>query len=67
MSDTNAYEIVKYVVVENAGQDNEIVVKRGTYAECERYIDFKYNDAEYDTLGVDIMGELEDGSLTTEI
>ena len=57
-----------YAIVQNAGQDNERVIKRfESYDDAISYLSRNFYDDEIEELGVDIMGVYENGMMTTEI
>lgn len=56
-----------WVIIENAGQDNENeVADFKTSLEASRYMKSYYYDSEIDELNVQIMKRQDDGTLTTE-
>lgn len=64
ISRATAFNPLPWVIVENAGTDNEnIVIDFATFREACNYIDRNYTD---DDCPADIMRRRDDGVLTTE-
>lgn len=58
----------KFVVVENAGRDNEYVrpIEFKTLSYCSNYLKKQYTKREIEDLNVRISLKLADGTITTE-
>lgn len=62
-----ANSLKPWVIVESAGyEDEQIASDHRSFAEACKHLDRQYDPVEIETLPVQIMRRLDDGTLTTE-